>query len=351
MLQAVNQQTPYSYVRRVLIALALVSVVVVLGLLLRSAAGALLLIFAGILFGVFLHTLAGLVGRVTRLPPRASLALGVLLFVGLLALVGMVLVPRVASQADELVEGLPQSVAQLERWLSRYSWGEQLIQRSPFVGDADLPTFDALSRLTGTFSTLFSFLTNIVFVVFIGLFTAIDPASYRDGIVGLVPSKGRARAREVLAQIWSTLRSWLLGKLFAMLLVGLLTGIGLMVLGMPFALTLGLLAGVLELIPFVGPILAAIPAVLVAFTEGPWRAVHIALFYLVIQQLEGNLIAPLVYKRTIALPPVLMLAAVLVMGTLFGFLGLFVAAPLLAILLVLVRTLYKQDVLGDPANS
>lgn len=351
MLRAVNQQTPYSYVRRVLIALALVSAVLALGLLLRSAAGALLLIFTGILFGVFLHTLAGVVSYATRLPPRVSLSLGVLLFAGLLVLVGVVLVPRVASQADLLVEGLPQSVRQLERWLSRYSWGEQLIQRSPFVGDADLPTFDALSRLTGTFSTLFSFLTNIIFVVFIGLFTAVDPASYRDGIVGLVPSKGRTRAREVLAQIWNTLQSWLLGKLFAMFLIALLTGVGLVVLGMPFALTLGLLAGILELVPFVGPILAAVPAVLVALTEGPWRAVHIALFYLVIQQLEGNLITPLIYKRTIELPPVLMLAAVLVMGTLFGFLGLFVAAPLLAILLVLVRTLYKQDVLGDPANS
>lgn len=346
-----NQQTPYSYVRRVLIALSLVSAVLVLGLLLRSAAGALLLVFAGILFGVFLHTLAGLVGRVTHLPRRGSLALGVLLLAVLLVLVGMVLVPSVASQADQLVEGLPQSVAQLEQWLSRYSWGERLIQRSPFAGEPDFPTFDALSRLTGTFSTLFSLLTNLVFILFIGLFTAIDPASYREGIVGLVPQKGRARAREVLTRVWSALQGWLLGKLLAMFLIALLTGVGLMVLGMPFALTLGLLAGLLEFIPFVGPILAAIPAVLVAFTEGPWRALHVALLYLVIQQLEGNLITPLVYKRTVALPPVLTLAAVLVMGTLFGFLGLFVAAPLLAILLVLVRTLYKQDVLGDPTNS
>jgi len=152
-------------------------------------------IFTGILFGVFLHTLAGLVGRVTRLPPRVSLALGVLLFAGLLVLVGIVLVPRVASQADQLVEGLPQAARQLERWLSRYSWGEQLIQRSPFVGDADLPTFDALSRLTGTFSTLFSFLTNIVFVVFIGDCKVVLGNSERQvaGTSGFIPTLFKRR--------------------------------------------------------------------------------------------------------------------------------------------------------------
>lgn len=166
-----------------------------------------------------------------------------------------------------------------------------------------------------------------------------------------MPSKGRTQAREVLAQIWSTLRSWLLGKLLVMFLIALLTGVGLMVLGTPFALTLGLLAGILELVPFVGPILAAIPTVLIALTEGLWRAMHIAHFYLVIQHLEGNFISPLIYKRTVALPPVLMLATVLVMGTLFGFLRLFVAAPLLVILLVAREDPLQAGYAGRPGQQ
>lgn len=206
-------------------------------------------------------------------------------------------------------------------------------------------------RLTGTFSTLFNLLTNAVFVLFIGLFTAADPGGYRDGLVGLVPPGARARAREVLFQVWRALRGWLLGKLLAMVLVGLLTGVGLAVLGMPFALTLGLLAGLFELIPFVGPVLAAVPALLIALTQSPWQILYVALLFLIVQQLEGNLITPLVYKRTVALPPVLTLAAVLVMGTLFGLLGLFVATPLLAAALVIVRTLYQQDMLGDPPTD
>ena len=344
-------QVPYSYVRRVLVALALASIVLAAGLLLRNAAGVLLLIFAGILFGIFLRTLSDAVGSVTRLRPRWSLTLTVVLVTAFLLVVGIFLVPRVADQTDQLTKGLPQTARQLEAWLSRYSWGERLLERSPLVGASELPSLDMLSRLTGTFSTLFSFLTNLVFILFIGLFTAANPASYRDGIVGLVPPQRRKRAREVLSQVWRTLQDWLLGKLLAMLLVGLITGIGLMVLGTPFALTLALLAGFFELIPFVGPILAAIPAVLVGLTESPWQALYVALLYLIIQQLEGNLITPLVYKHTVALPPVLTLAAVLIMGTLFGFLGLLVATPLLAVVVVLVRTLYKQDVLGDPAGG
>ena len=338
------------YVQRTLIAVGLTSAVVLTGFLVWSAAGALLLIFSGVLFGVFLHTLAAALGRAIRLP-RAGLALAVLALAALLGGVGLLLAPRIAAQVDQLATGLPQAVGRLEGWLSRYRWGEQLIERTPFVDGVSLPTFDAVSRLTGTFSTLFNLLTNAVFVLFIGLFTAADPGGYRDGLVGLVPPGARARAREVLSQVWRALRGWLLSKLLAMVLVGLLTGVGLAVLGMPFALTLGLLAGLFELIPFVGPVLAAVPALLVALTQSPWQILYVALLFLIVQQLEGNFITPLVYKRTVALPPVLTLAAVLVMGTLFGLLGLFVATPLLAAALVLVRTLYQQDMLGDPPTD
>jgi predicted PurR-regulated permease PerM len=340
-----------SYSQRVLITLALVCVVLAAGLLLRSAAGAFLLIFTGLLFGVFLRTLAGAVGQLTQLPPRGALALATILLLALMTALGMIVVPRVAEQADSLVQGLPEAVGELEAWLAQYSWGESLMQRSPLMGEGDLPTFDVLSRLTGTFSSLFTLLTNAVFIIFIGLFTAANPASYRDGIVGLLPPARRQRARTVLARVWSTLQGWLLGKLLTMFLVTILTGVGLMILGMPFALTLALLAGVFELVPFIGPILAAIPALLLTFAESPGRVFQIALLYLVIQQVEGNLITPLIYKRTVALPPVLTLAAILVMGTLFGFLELFVAAPLLAVAIVLVKLLYQQDVLGDPPDE
>jgi predicted PurR-regulated permease PerM len=129
--------------------------------------------------------------------------------------------------------------------------------------------------------------------------------------------------------------------------VGILVGIGLWWLGMPFVLSLAFIAFVLEFIPTVGSVLSAAPAVLIAFTQSPSMALWVMLFYLVLQALEGNLLMPLIQQTVSRLPPALSLLIILIMGTLFGFLGLLVATPLLAVVIVLVKMLYLEGMLGQ----
>jgi predicted PurR-regulated permease PerM len=194
-------------------------------------------------------------------------------------------------------------------------------------------------------------LLNFVMVAFIGLYLAIDPGIYRRGLLSLVPLDRRARAAEILAAVGEALRGWLLGQVFAMLVVGVLATIGLWLLGIPLALALGLLAALLGFIPYLGPLAAAVPAVLLALLAGPQQALQVALLYVGIQLLEGYFLTPLVQQRAVHLPPALTISAMVVMGGLLGGLGLALAVPLTAAAIVLVQKLYVEDVLGDRPNE
>ena len=333
------------FVRRVLIVLGLGALAVALAVALWRASGIFLLAFAGLLLGVLFRTLSHLLERYARLPRGWSLAAAIALLFGLLGLVGWLVGPRLAGQVDALFTSLPTSVSGLENQLSRYGWGERLLEQVP-VGDV-LPTSNLLSSLTGTLSTLWTVVLHIIFVFFLAVFFASEPGLYRGGLLRLVPSARRERAGEVVGEVYVTLQAWLLGKIISMTVVGLLTGLGLWLLGMPLALTLGVLAGGLEFIPFFGPFLASVPAILLALAESPLQAVYVALLYVVVQQIEGNVILPIVHERTVDMPPALTLVSVLVAGGLFGFVGLLVATPIMAVGLVLVKMLYVEDVLGE----
>ena len=183
--------------------------------------------------------------------------------------------------------------------------------------------------------------------LFVGIYTAVSPGLYRRGLVLLVPPSGHRRAEEVLDVSGDALWKWLMGQLVSMAVVGILTTAGLMMLGVPAALALGIVAMVLEFIPLIGPFLAAAPAVLIAFAQSPTLAIWTAALYLLIQQIEGNIILPVAQKRVVHLPPVITVAAITAGGILFGILGMFLATPLAVVMLVLVNLLYVEDRLGE----
>jgi predicted PurR-regulated permease PerM len=160
----------------------------------------------------------------------------------------------------------------------------------------------------------------------------------------------RQRAGEVASAVTTALRNWLWGQAIAMVITGVLTTLGLILVGAPLPMALGLVAAVLDFIPFVGPILAAAPALLLAFTEGPRMVLWVALVYLVVQQVEGNVVQPLVQKQAVDLPPALTVIAAVGMGILFGIPGMIFATPLLVVLMVVVRMVYVEDMLGDTSK-
>jgi predicted PurR-regulated permease PerM len=201
--------------------------------------------------------------------------------------------------------------------------------------------------MTHIFSTTFGALAGFIVILFIGLYMAVAPTLYTEGVIRLVPIAKRGRAREILQALGHTLRWWLLGRGVSMLMVGLLTAAGLWLIGVPLALTFGLLAALLTFVPYLGPILSAIPPTLLALTQQPQQALYVILLYISIQGVESYLLTPLVQERTVSLPPALTITAEVLSGILLGGLGVILATPLVAAALVLVQMLYIEDTLGE----
>jgi predicted PurR-regulated permease PerM len=190
-------------------------------------------------------------------------------------------------------------------------------------------------------------IANFFIAILVAIYLASEPQTYIHGFTKLFPLGRRARVREVLAEIGETLQWWLVGKSGSMLVIGILTWIGLSIIGVPLALTLGLIAGLLSFIPNFGPILSAIPAILLAFIESPVSALYVIGLYVGIQLFESNLVTPWIERQTVELPPALTILSQLTLAVLIGGLGLVLATPVLAVIMVLVQMLYIQDVLGD----
>jgi predicted PurR-regulated permease PerM len=255
------------------------------------------------------------------------------------------MVPRIAAQIPELQEQLPQSWARFQNYLRELPFSGAML--SGAEGQDFLQSGDLRSWGSQVFSVTFSGLVKLLFVVVTGIYLAVKPQTYIAGVLKLVPVRSRDRACQVMGAVGYTLEWWLIGQLTVMILVTVVTASGLALLGIPLALTLGVIAGLLEFIPNVGPIVAAIPAVLIAFLSGPQTALYVMIFFLAIQQLESYILTPLVQRRAVSLEPALIITAQLAFATTVGALGMLLATPLAAGLLVAVKMLYVEDVLGD----
>jgi len=193
------------------------------------------------------------------------------------------------------------------------------------------------------FQSTFGVLGDVYVVLFIGIFFTISPQTYTNGIVQIIPVQGQQKAQQVLDELGEQLRKWLKGKLLSMLVIFILTAIGLAIIGIPLWLVLALLAGLISFIPNFGPLLALIPAVLVALLESPQTALLVAGLYILIQFIESNFITTAIQKKLINMPPALILIAQLFMGALAGGWGLVLATPVILIIIVLVQELYIKN--------
>jgi predicted PurR-regulated permease PerM len=219
----------------------------------------------------------------------------------------------------------------------------------------DGPLSDRLGRqVSGVARYLFPFLSStfavfagILLIVFLAIYIGAEPDLYHAGLMHLFPHHARKRAGEVLSAIATVLRRWLVTQLIAMLAIGTITTSVLLALDVKAAFALGALAGLLEFVPTIGPLLSAIPAVAMGFLDSPDKALAVAVAYGVIQFLENHLLIPLLMKGGVNLPPALTIVSQALMALLFGFLGLMVAVPLLAAILVPVKMLYVEGVVGD----
>jgi predicted PurR-regulated permease PerM len=335
------------FVRRVLVVLGLGGGFVGLALVVWAAADVLLVVFGGVLLAVLLRGLADLLRGALGLSPGWALAVVLLGLIALLGLGGWYLSSTVTAQFEELSASLESSWDQLRDWAGQYRLGRQLLHASP-IADWVAGSGNFVGRVTGVFSTALGAAANLIVVLFVGIYLAVDPGLYRAGVLHLLPVRARDRGDAVLHTLNHTLRWWLLGRIANMTIVGVLTTLGLWALGIPLALALGVIAFVLDFVPYIGPLLSAVPACLVALSVGPHAVLYVAILYLAVQSVESYVTMPIIQQKVVEMPPALLIAFQVVLGVILGTLGIVFATPLAVVTLVLVKMLYVQTVLGDP---
>lgn len=317
-------------------ALVRVGLVLLLVLLAWWLVDVLLLTFAGVLIAVLLRAPADWLSAHTRLSPNLAIAVVFVVLALGLGGAGFAMAPEVGRQFDEMTQQVPEAARTLAGSLEQYGWGRWLLARAQSTGEmaAKPEVMQGAGRvLSGSFGAIASLFT----VGVVGLWVTLQPRLYIDGAVRLFPLADRPRARAIASECGNVLTRWLIGSFVSLAIVFVATWIGLWALGIPLALVLALFAGAMVFIPNFGPLLSAIPALLLALTQGPQTVLWVAILYVAVQVVDNTITTPIIQRRAVSVPPALTMVAQMAMGVLAGALGVIVAVPLTALALVLVR--------------
>lgn len=309
----------------------------------------LLLVFAAVVFATALNSLVKSLQRFGLKRGGAVLISIVGLIVLMVLFVGLI-VPPFISQIQQLIDLVPKGFDRIQIWFDQM---QQMIpgysQYLPGVDDLLRQVQPLATRVLGNFVALFSnaltVLLNILLVLILTIMLLISPQPYRQGFVALFPSFYRRRADQILSLCEVSLVNWIIGILINMVVIGVVSGISLFILGVPLVLANALLAGLLEAIPNVGPVLSVIPPIAVALLDAPWKAVAVLIVYILIQQLEQYLLVPFVMSKQVSILPAVTLISQVVCAIAFGFLGLFLAIPLVIVGQIWVREALVRDIL------
>ncbi len=328
-----------NFQKRVWTTAAIFAFMITMLLLINSTFNVLLLLLAGSLIAIFFTALSSKIQRKTKWKEGICVAISVISTLLIMAALFWLIGAKVQAQIVELIDTLPKTIDKAKAWMNDSSIGEKILNKvfsENSMGKAQV-------FLREFFQSTFGVLGDLYAVLFIGIFFTISPQTYIKGFVQIIPLQGQQKARQVLDTLGEQLRKWLKGKLFSMLIVFILTAIGLAIIGMPLWLVLALVAGLISFVPNFGPLIALIPAVLVALLQSPQTALLVVGLYISIQFIESNFITTAIQKKLINMPPALILIAQLFMGALTGAWGLVLATPVTLIIIVLVQELYIKN--------
>jgi len=334
--------SPMMVARPLLIVMALA----LLALLMWYVFDVFLLIFAGILLAILLYVPSNWLSRLTGLGYRWCLTITVVLLLSGAVIGIWSLASSLMQQVDELQRTVPRAIETLQAKLERSELGNATLKEAKERSNGSNFGGEMVGGAANAVSLTLGLVVSCVFVLFLGLFLAIEPALYQRGFLMLVPSQHCQRAAELLDELGITLRWWLLGTLFSMSVVGVLSGIGLWVLGIPNAILIGILTALLTFIPNLGPLLSVLLPALLALLHGPLLVLYVILLYLGVQTIETYGLTPLVQRKIIHLPPAILISTQMIMGVLAGMLGVMLATPLIVCVIVLIKGLYVQNWLG-----
>jgi len=342
---AISARTSWTFARIVSLAAMLGALVLIVWLAL-AVHDVLLLAMLGVLFAVMVD--AGVRTLCARIPmPRWSALL--LLWLALAAAVSggsLLLAPQVVADMQAMGERIPEALTQIDKAAESTYWGRRAVDELSGLRESGALQQTA-QRFLGFFSSVLGVVTSILLVIALGMFMASEPQVYVNGGLRLLPPGWRSRAGDIAEATGRALRWWLLGRFASMAVVFVLTWIGLLLLGLPLAFLLALIAGLLSFVPTFGPVASAVPAILIGLSSGPQQALWVALLYLAVQLVESYGVTPLIQRRAVRLPPAVLLIFQLAMGVLAGVLGILLATPILVVLTVLANMLYLEDTLGE----
>jgi predicted PurR-regulated permease PerM len=313
----------------------------VTGLLLWQLTDVALVVFSSILIAVAFCGLAEPVGKFLKLPHAAGVLIVTLLFVGLIAAPLAIYGNRLWAQFDEIALDIPAALESLERTIESHPSGRLF---EGLVGGADFskavtPVAQHLGALAAAFGTITSYAT---FMLFGGIYLALDPRRYIDGLIRFTPTAEKERVGRFLARSGTALRTWLFTQLLVVLMNGIFSTLGLWLLGVDSAVALGILAGVLSFIPYVGTIAAMVVGALAALAQGTQYAISALAVLGAVSFLEGYFVTPYIQSRTLSIPPVVLLFSLFAFTVLFGTLGIILAAPLTIVVIMAIDTFYAS---------
>jgi predicted PurR-regulated permease PerM len=338
------QDSSFRLVLKSLIAAALL---VLLAVALVRLLDLLILVFGAVVVATLLRGLAEAIERRTPLSPRWSLAAALLIVVAVLAIVGWLFGSQLRTDLGAVGHTLQASWERLSQRVAGLPGGKEV---AAAMRHAKVPTDNFVPRLVGALDWVTTVAIELVVVLFGIVFIAADPALYRRGLTLLFPREHRPLADEALVDAGLALRQWVIGLFVVMVFIGVFCGLGLWLVGVPSAVGLGLIAGTLELIPYLGPIISAVPVALVAATRGPDTLLLGLAVMLVVHWVEAAVVSPLAAKKVVSLPPAVSVFGVIAGGMLFGPVGLIFASPLLVVAMVLVKRLWVEEALHTPTH-
>jgi predicted PurR-regulated permease PerM len=333
-----NPDNKYGFVKKVWIVGLIFSLIAVILLIFEATFNILILVLAGALIACFFRGISAFIQRKTHWAPWITLTISIivsfLIIAGMFFLVGA----KVTSDSANIQERLPDMINEVKVQLKKSGVGRKIIAQANSIKSSK----QFSSFISTFFKTTFGGIANIYIVVLLGIFFTIGPQIYSNGIMQLVPPRKRKKADGLINHIGSSLKKWLAGKFIAMAAVFVLTAIGLIILDVPMWLTLSIIAGLLNFIPNFGPLVAAVPAILVGFSQSPMMALIIAALYLFVQVFESSFITPQAQQKLVKIPPALIILAQVFVGALTGIWGVIFATPLLLIIIIVIQELYTE---------
>lgn len=341
------EQSSTNFTKKVWITVGIAALVTTLFLIITISLNVLLIVFAGILLAVYFRGLANLICRKTKWKESVCIGLSFGLTFIIIGGIGYLFGAKIQQQVSELMETLPEMISKTKQTLESNKVGSEVLDALSSKGN-----MEKVQKFGGSFfQSTFGIFGDVYATLFIGIFMALSPNTYIDGVIKLVPARGQAKAAQVFEKLGEQLRKWLKGQMIAMFVVFVMTAVGLVIIGVPLWLVLALFAGLISFIPNFGPLIALIPATLVGLLESPQTALLIVGLYVVIQFIESNFITTTIQKKMINMPPALILISQLIMGSISGGWGLVLATPLTVVVMVLLQELYIADNTLQPEDE